>query len=440
MKVNKSLLATILLLILAEVNALQIRNFNSDVHDRFSSGYPSNPVMNTSQSFIAAGHDLSGIGWRKSNSGSSHAMVTPLHFLGANHAKPALSDSLRFVNADGVLKSYGINKITTIKNDSDQAIDLFVGELDAPIPPTDNITYYKVGDLPTQASYLGLPILTYGKFARMGAGTIDLFGDLANFNNTRVFVFDYAKMGGDDNDAYGEGGDSGSPSFIVDNGELVLVGTHSALINDTINHLFRTVDAFVPHYLDKINTAIAASGYQVNAPLPITLSNFSATVKSDYSVLLNWITASENNNRGFYIERRQEGTDSKQAWETLGFLDGAGTTTTQRSYQFIDKSPRAGLNYYRLQQVDWDGKTSYSYIVKAILEQQPEEIKLYPNPVSDKLYVSGISVPTTIQIFNQQGVIVFQGKSDTSFSLEHLPAGVYTLQTKTGWTGRFVKR
>ncbi len=112
--------------------------------------------------------------------------------------------------------------------------------------------------------------------------------------------------------------------------------------------------------------------------VPVELSSFSAVLNAD-KILLSWSTATEINNRGFYIERKSSGK-----WSERGFVPGNGTTSEQRSYNFTDdlNDITAGQQiYYRLKQVDFDGHFQYSHQVEAGF--QPNAYYLsqnYPNP------------------------------------------------------------
>lgn len=92
--------------------------------------------------------------------------------------------------------------------------------------------------------------------------------------------------------------------------------------------------------------------------LPVNLISFTAK-KENQEVVLNWKTASENNNKGFDVLRSKDGI----SWSSLGFVNGAVNSSLEREYVFIDKSPLSGKNYYRLAQQDLDGNKTYSSVV-----------------------------------------------------------------------------
>ncbi|MCF0064705.1 choice-of-anchor D domain-containing protein [Dyadobacter chenwenxiniae] len=92
-----------------------------------------------------------------------------------------------------------------------------------------------------------------------------------------------------------------------------------------------------------------------DSSLPVNLIEFNA-VAADPVIALQWLTASETNNAGFHIERSANAAN----WQDIGFVKGAGTAVTTNEYRFEDNSPMPGMNYYRLRQTDFDGKTEHS--------------------------------------------------------------------------------
>lgn len=264
----------------SSASAVQIHQYNQARHDRFEAGsFPTAPVANGS---LWANHDFSGVGWSANDPRKGFAMISPRHFVGANHFRPALNSQIVFLNRDGDLKSYSYTRFYTLKNDLNQTADLFIGELSADIPASDRVTFYPVLNLP-EAELVGREILVYGRGfdePRIGKGTIARFGDSFGtglsgpLDDTRNYQFDYASNSAGSDNAYGEIGDSGSPSFILDEGELSVSGTHSAI--DDRSTLFRkritTYDSFVLHFQAQIDAHIGPTGHQLTLlprPLPV---------------------------------------------------------------------------------------------------------------------------------------------------------------------------
>ncbi len=116
--------------------------------------------------------------------------------------------------------------------------------------------------------------------------------------------------------------------------------------------------------------------------LPVEFASFKAHLNQNI-VELDWTTASEINNDYFVIERSGNGMD----FEQIGTLKGEGNTSYLTTYQFNDKSPLQHSNYYRLKQVDYDGKFNYSKTV-SVDYQSVKSLSVYPNPASDLINIS----------------------------------------------------
>ena len=165
------------------------------------------------------------------------------------------------------------------------------------------------------------------------------------------------------------------------------------------------------------------------AALPITLKSFQTKVASG-SVLLVWETAAEKNNDFFLIERSTDGVDFETVSERI---PGAGNSEYSSRYTWTDPFPAAGINYYRLKQVDLDGTVYYHGIRTAKIEQGAFETRVFPNPVTEMLSIrlSG-ETASTISILDMTGRRVFgavaaEGRPIVELDLSALPSGNYTL-------------
>lgn len=167
---------------------------------------------------------------------------------------------------------------------------------------------------------------------------------------------------------------------------------------------------------------------QPSTALPVELSKFSAE-HCGSSTCLKWRTETEVSNDYFSIERSREA----YSWEEIGRLDGMGHTTVPTLYEFVDEKPSPGVNYYRLKQVDFDGKAEYSIVI-SINHQNVPELKLYPNPAGDQLSLildSGLLQNCSVRIWNIEGVIVYSGellRTNEVIDVDQLKKGTYFLQ------------
>jgi hypothetical protein len=147
-----------------------------------------------------------------------------------------------------------------------------------------------------------------------------------------------------------------------------------------------------------------------SSPLPVKLLQFTGISLND-DAKLNWATANETNNKGFFVERSLDG----KLFETVKFVDGAGNSNRLINYQMIDKNAFAPANvnvlYYRLKQLDFDGKFNYSSIVKIVKTESKisDNVKMYPNPFTNEINVSFVSASNqtaTIEILDIQGKLI----------------------------------
>ncbi|MDB5269759.1 MAG: hypothetical protein JWP58_2799 [Hymenobacter sp.] len=116
------------------------------------------------------------------------------------------------------------------------------------------------------------------------------------------------------------------------------------------------------------------------APLPVELVQFSA-VRQGANVQVAWATASEKNSAYFAVERSASG----QFFNEIGRVNAQGSTTARHEYSLLDTAPLAGLNYYRLRQVDLDGTTAYSPVATVRFDSKPAgapALLAYPNPAT----------------------------------------------------------
>ena len=136
--------------------------------------------------------------------------------------------------------------------------------------------------------------------------------------------------------------------------------------------------------------------------LPVELQSFIAKTRCG-SVELHWSTATEVNNAGFEVEKNVTGI-----WSKIGFVEGAGTTNTQKTYLFADAGAKGKVSY-RLKQIDRDGKFSYSNVVEAVVALTAADFMLsqnYPNPFNPSTSFS-FGVPTAemvnVSVYNMLG-------------------------------------
>jgi len=173
----------------------------------------------------------------------------------------------------------------------------------------------------------------------------------------------------------------------------------------------------------------------VKAPDPITLpvrfSSFSATRTTSSKVSISWTTASEQNNRGFNVQKNVNGE-----WKTIAFvfsLTEDGNSTSALTYSFNDPNAEKGITQYRIQQVDLDGRFAYSDIRAIRGEAIESKIVVYPNPSVDgkvNVVFEDNLGQHDVQVNDMQGRIVqsFKGITNNILVIEKLTSGFYTIK------------
>jgi hypothetical protein len=163
---------------------------------------------------------------------------------------------------------------------------------------------------------------------------------------------------------------------------------------------------------------------------PVELISFTAE-NGPENVLLNWSTATEKNNDYFTVQKSKNGID----FIGIENIKGAGTSQQQLNYHTTDPYPYAGISYYRLKQVDYDGKFSHSKIV--VVKNEETQISIYPNPSqgSFKLSVINERQPYSIEVTDVEGRLVYKGSGNPDnqvTEISGLSKGIYVVRIIDG--------
>ena len=166
-------------------------------------------------------------------------------------------------------------------------------------------------------------------------------------------------------------------------------------------------------------------------PLPVELTSFKA-LSGENSINLSWRTATEINNFGFDVERK----DGNTAWQKIGFLKGEGSTTISKYYGFSDKSVMNGTKYtYRLKQIDNNGDFKYSEEINVTADITPKNYGLdqnYPNPFNPTTIISWQSPESGRQAIKVYDIL---GNEVATLIDENKPAGSYKVEFNPGRLG-----
>lgn len=169
------------------------------------------------------------------------------------------------------------------------------------------------------------------------------------------------------------------------------------------------------------------------AVLPITLNHFTAKGAHN-EAHLSWETASEVINSGFDIEKSLNGI----TFEPIGFVKGAGNTTKINAYNFVDNN-FTKTAYFRLKQVNFDGKYTYSNIVSLEKILEKGNLKIYPNPLSNQHFLTvdlseNNQNQANISIFEANGRLIYrntEGVGSVKIPVNDWANGLYFVRLTT---------
>jgi hypothetical protein len=181
-----------------------------------------------------------------------------------------------------------------------------------------------------------------------------------------------------------------------------------------------------------------ASTYRPMGPLPITLEYFTARKNTATSSILNWKTTQEINTAFFDVERSNDAVGFKK----IGAVRAAGNSNIGIEYSFIDNNPFQGINYYRLKQMDIDGRFTYTPVRHVLFDKlDAATVKYYPNPTNGILTIELAAINSNeirvINICNATGSVINQLKiaanagSKMQIDLSKYAKGIYFIQVKT---------
>lgn len=158
------------------------------------------------------------------------------------------------------------------------------------------------------------------------------------------------------------------------------------------------------------------------AVLPITLSSFEALQIGPAEVQLDWVTESEVNSSHFEVGHSTNARD----WNYIGHRYGQGTTSERTTYSLVHEQVPAGVHYYRLKQVDFDGGYDYSPI-EVVTLQGGSAWNVWPNPASNVLYLPDIA--GTAELWSTDGRQIASTTLPLPvWNISRIPNGSYLLR------------
>lgn len=173
---------------------------------------------------------------------------------------------------------------------------------------------------------------------------------------------------------------------------------------------------------------VAYNSYAFDLPLPVSLVSFEAkTLKGNNE--LSWATMTESQNQQFVIEVSEDA----KVFTAVDSIAGAGNNAGLKQYSYLDEAHRVGTTYYRLKQVDYNGRFTYSKVIVVQSKTEREGITLIPNPVTNKAVIvrhQPAGGEESLQIWDIKGRLLLEksvttGVTETILDTKNLSKGIY---------------
>ena len=208
------------------------------------------------------------------------------------------------------------------------------------------------------------------------------------------------------------------------NSSSSIIVYNNASIEATIDYLqYIVIGSTYVFYEGTVSGPVigSVSGFNTFNPLPVKFVGFTVTKKNN-DALVQWSTAQEMNANMYEVERSFDGNN----WNTIAYVSAIGNSTTTSNYSFTDKNISSKITYYRIKEVDVDGKTSFTTVqsIKADINAKVSDIKIaaiqnkvllqFPMQVKGNLVVRFISMSGQVAdqqyIANPVGQVVLNSK------------------------------
>lgn len=310
-------------------------------------------------------------------------------------------------------------------------------------------TKYEFSRIHARPSGLGFNIgISKGGGTNLGANSVGInwSTDVYSFNITYFVVlrYDYAHGGGANADVIrawvnpaitnGSEPTTGSAVAVIPAGSATY-GNDILFDGDNVRNVYINNRANGPIYkIDEIRYARGTTsanawsnlGISGSCPttLPVSLVSFTAKAEGNYAKL-QWQTTQEVNSFQFTVYRKSEGGEFVKIGDVPASVHRDGQFST---YAYIDRQPLNGNNYYRLVQIDNDGKATELGVKSLAFSLSAFPLHLSPNPAKNQLNISVAQMGKTFKVYNAQGKKVLQqplNQMQNSIDITSLPIGVY---------------
>lgn len=208
--------------------------------------------------------------------------------------------------------------------------------------------------------------------------------------------------------------------MLLDSLHYVNTAANPQLDNRTFNVTVREGSFTTP------NTRFIISELCVLTVLPVRWVGLQVKGNNKNQVFVNWQVADEINNKGYHVEMSYDG----QTWMDIGYVPAKPSTGNETAYDLTFMKKVTGLTYFRIKQVDIDGKFSYSWVKKLDMDAQDDPF-IWPNPVSNSFNLMARDSNTRIQVVSLTGKIAMTIPLKTGVNrvdVSDLAKGIYTVR------------
>src|SRR5690606_19209550 len=188
------------------------------------------------------------------------------------------------------------------------------------------------------------------------------------------------------------------------------------------------------HNVTSLSSFLFISSTENAITLPVKWISFTATAQNNNAVLLEWNIGKEQNCYGYEVEYSLDGRE----WKTLEFIeakDPNGTNMSKLDYSYVHTQPTLENNYYRIKQIDVDGKYEYS-VVRLVKMSDGHMISVVPNPTNGLVTINGLPKgKTQIVVVNSIGQLLLnttvENANHYKLDLSRFAAGSYYISVYT---------
>ena len=253
-----------------------------------------------------------------------------------------------------------------------------------------------------------------GDTIEIPAGKTVMISDDQNLNGF-VYLKLYGKLGFQNNNSTLNLG-AASVIYVFTGGQIMGGGSASQKIRLNGLAIFQGDDASIN---GPMMANVTTNGFQFGseAILPVKFIGFTLTQRN-LEVLVQWSTSEEINSHGFEVERSLDG----RSWTTIGRVSAAGNSQTVHHYVYTDKQVPAAVTYYRIRQVDQDGRSVYTPVKSvaaadaaiSVAAVNNKVLVQFPSEVKGNITIRFVSVNGQVAdqqlISNASGQVVLHSK------------------------------